>query len=899
MRPLERVESLFHGSLLLPEGPERGAWIEAQCQGDHGLLLEVRSLLKAHRDMEAANQVAPVPAPAIPSASFGPYRAVELLGRGGMSSVYLARRADGQFEQTVALKIMAGYLTGPEFLRRFEIERQLLATLNHNNITRLLDGGVSSAGDPFLITEYVDGQPIDRWCDHRKLDVRARLKIFLQVCDAVDYAHRNLIVHRDLKPANILVNSEGQVKLLDFGTASLLAIAGAAGDDVTMTRTRMLTPRYASPEQLRGERVNIATDVFSLGIVLYELLCGAWPFGDPASVLSELNRATGAVQAAAPGTVITEESAELRSAPREQLCRVFKGDVSAIVLKALEQDAGRRYESVRQFADDITGFLEGRPVQARPQTAFYRAGKFIRRRWLPVAAAAVFVLGLSAATFVALRQARIAQARYSDLRSLTTTLLFELKDAINDVPGSTPAQKILVTRVVGSLDTLARQSAHDAKLQLDLAEGYRQLGELQGSPYGQNLGDSKGALANLAKARSLAGQQLAADPKGLPPLHAAALIERTTGEVYFGIAQSKDAISHLEAAANFAEQMVAASSPSTAAIPELLEAAIIHQVLGDVYGQPGTASLGDPARASAQYRRSAELDEMMVRQDPKMLRARRGIAINRMKLGDLIHFGDPEAALEDYQQGLAAFDLLPPDELKRPATLRLREQVLRKVGETLRDLQQWSDAEPYLSRCQVFFEKSLAADPDDKRAKYDLVVILESVMRLYDLQAKTERARRVTERMVALMDDLIRDEPTNESWRLSRGYYRYKLGTQLAKLGDADLAAATGRQGLNELARAADQTNATPQALEFAAEAFARIEPQELRSRERALSYAERLAKLKPARDLFALYLLAFAQNAEGGSGEAMETAHRAIALLPQFHSGRVYYVRTELESIH
>ena len=173
----------------------------------------------------------PQPAPGIPTASFGPYRAVELLGRGGMSSVYLARRADGQFDQTVALKIMAGYLTGPEFLRRFETERQLLATLNHNNITRLLDGGVSSAGDPFLITEFVDGQPIDRWCDDRKLDVRARLKIFLQVCDAVDYAHRNLIVHRDLKPANILVNAEGVVKLLDFGTASLLATRERYHDD--------------------------------------------------------------------------------------------------------------------------------------------------------------------------------------------------------------------------------------------------------------------------------------------------------------------------------------------------------------------------------------------------------------------------------------------------------------------------------------------------------------------------------------------------------------------------------------------------------------------------------------------------------------------------------------------
>jgi eukaryotic-like serine/threonine-protein kinase len=895
MPPFDRVESLFHGSLLLPEGIDRAAWIEAQCQGDSELLLEVRTLLDAHAAMEAANRTTPSQAAGVPAASFGPFQAVELIGQGGMSSVYLARRADGQFEQTVALKIMAGYLTGPEFLRRFEIERQLLASLNHNNITRLLDGGVSSAGDPFLITEYVDGQAIDVWCDHRKLDVKTRLKIFLQVCDAVDYAHRNLIVHRDLKPANILVNSEGQVKLLDFGTASLLA----REENVTMTRTRMLTPRYASPEQLRGERVNIATDVFSLGVVLYELLCGAWPFGDPKSVLSELNRATGTVHADPPSTVITEESAERRSAPREQLRRTLKGDVSAIVLKALEQEPARRYDSVRQFASDISSFLEGRPVIARPQTAFYRAGKFVRRRWLPVAAATVFVVGLSAATLVAFRQARIAQARYSDLRSLTTTLLFQLKDAINDVPGSTPAQQILVTRVVGSLDGLARQSAHDPQLQLDLAEGYRQLGELQGSPYGQNLGDVKGALANLSKARSLAEQQLAADPGSLPSLHAAALIERTTGEVYFGIGQNKDAISHLETSSNFAEQMVGAAAPATAAIPELLEAAIIHQVLGDVYGQPGTASLGDPARASTQYRRSTELDEMMVRKDPQMLRARRGIAINRMKLGDLVRLGDPETALDDYQQGLKTFDSLPPDELKRPANLRLRTQLLRKVGETLRDLQQYNDAEPYLLRSQAFFAESLASDPDDKRAKFDLVVISEAVMSFYDFQGKTGQARQVSERMVSLMDDLVRADPANGTWHMSRGYYRYKLATQLAKLGDPDRASMVGAQGLNELAHVADAPGATPQELQLASEAFARIEPHELRKREIAVRYAERFAKLKSARDFSALYLLAFAENTQGGNKEAVETARQALALLPPSRNGRVYYLRGALESIH
>ena len=380
MSSLAQIETLLHDALSLPPGVDRRAWIETRCQ-DRELLEEVLSLLEAHAGMVRTGSEA-LPQQAIPTAQFGAYRAVELVGRGGMSAVYRASRTDGQFDHTVALKVMAAYLAGPEFLRRFEAERQILASLNHDHITRLLDGGVSSSGDPYLITEYVDGETIDRYCDQRKLDVKARLRIFLQVCAAVNCAHRNLIVHRDLKPHNILVNQESAVKLLDFGTASLLAGA----NDITVTRLRMLTPRYASPEQLRSQRVDFRTDIFSLGVILYEMLSGAWPFGDPDSVLSGLNRAAGDVPAQSPAKSVTEESAGLRSTSHEQLSRMLKGDLSAIVLKALENDPARRYGSVRELAEDIESFLEGRPVLAHPQTAVYRAGKFVGRRWRAVAA---------------------------------------------------------------------------------------------------------------------------------------------------------------------------------------------------------------------------------------------------------------------------------------------------------------------------------------------------------------------------------------------------------------------------------------------------------------------------------------------------------------------------------
>jgi serine/threonine protein kinase len=413
MSRIEQTESLFHQALAIPPGADRTAWVNEHCRDDDAMLAEVLSLLEARTAMRS--DAAPVrPAESfIPTAQFGAYRAVDLLGQGGMSSVYRAERSDGRFDQVVALKVMAAYLADPEFLRRFDTERQLLATLNHNNITRLLDGGVSSAGDPFLITEFVQGEPLDTYCDRRKLSLEARLQVFLQVCDAVEYAHRNLIVHRDLKPGNILVNDQGVAKLLDFGTASLMA----ARTDVTMTRMRMLTPRYASPEQLRGERVSTATDVFSLGVILYELVAGAWPFGDPTSVLSALNRALEDVPPKPPTTVATAEAAGRRQLSRQNLARILKGDLSAMVLKALEADPARRYESVSAFAADIRNYLDGRPVLARPQTAWYRGAKFLKRRWLPVTAAAVFLFGLLASTLFSIHQARVARTEAQNAAS--------------------------------------------------------------------------------------------------------------------------------------------------------------------------------------------------------------------------------------------------------------------------------------------------------------------------------------------------------------------------------------------------------------------------------------------------------------------------------------------------
>jgi TolB-like protein/tetratricopeptide (TPR) repeat protein len=386
-----KIESVFQQAVGLDEST-RPQVLARLCERDHELREEVAAMLAA---ADRENISAPKSQPrAIDLAGrrVGNYRLDRLLGQGGMGSVYLASRADGQFEQQVAVKLLAAWLRGEFFTDRFRVERQALANLNHPNVTRLLDSGITPEGDPYLVMEYVDGQPIDEYCDRHRLEIQDRIRLFLQVCEAVECAHRNRIVHRDLKPANVFV-ARGGVKLLDFGTAKLLTLAEG---DITRTRFLMMTPRYASPEQLRGEAADRHTDVYSLGIVLYELLTGAWPFGEPTSALAGLERAIRDVDPLLPRQRITPQSAEARSTLPAKLARMLTGDLANITLKSIAADPRRRYGSVEELANDLRNYLDGRPVLARRGTLAYRFSKFVRRNRVAMAMVAVATLAISA-----------------------------------------------------------------------------------------------------------------------------------------------------------------------------------------------------------------------------------------------------------------------------------------------------------------------------------------------------------------------------------------------------------------------------------------------------------------------------------------------------------------------
>jgi eukaryotic-like serine/threonine-protein kinase len=476
----QQMEELFHTAL--EQGP---GYLDAACGGDPVLRAEVEALLASYRAW--STPLPPASEPVLPH--FGAYQCDEILGSGGMGTVYRAHRDDGQFRQEVAIKVLRGSLRSEWYRERFLSERQILARLNHPNIARLLDGGMTGEGEPYLVMELIEGEPLDTYCDARRLALGDRLALFGQVLDAVDYAHRNLVVHRDLKPSNILVTKEGRPKLVDFGTSKLVEA------DAMTTSPHAVTPAYASPEQLRGEPTGVGSDVFSAGVILYELITGAAPYSASESITGALRRASGEVTAAAPAAAVTVETAQLRGVSLERARKELTGDLAAIMLKALEPEPVRRYATVQALADDLMRYRAGRPVLAKPASGLYRATKFIRRNRVMVAVGTAFTIGLAAATAVSLYQANVArrEARraeqintflndmlgaadpswYNSLKSkgAAVTLLDvvdEMRDRIGSYLGNDSEVEIRLRRTIGRMYAVLSKHA-EARAQLQLA----------------------------------------------------------------------------------------------------------------------------------------------------------------------------------------------------------------------------------------------------------------------------------------------------------------------------------------------------------------------------------------------------------------------------------------------
>jgi eukaryotic-like serine/threonine-protein kinase len=508
----QRVKVIFDAACDL-EPAARADYVEAAAKGDMEIVAEVNSLISSHEragNFIEALDLPPASADYGIGTNIGPYRIVQPIGAGGMGTVYQAVRVDDLYRKLVALKVVRRGLFDGVSRRRFDTERQILAHLDHPNIAKLLDGGTTPDGQPYFVMDFIAGAPLDEYCDNLRLTVRERLRLFLTVCAAVQYAHENFVVHRDIKPGNILVTADGQIRLLDFGIAKLLDPETLISEETT-NYAPMMTPEFASPEQLRNLPATTASDTWSLGVLLFALLTGGKPFAfEHATAPDVYDAIRGAEPRLASVIVLGDpEAAEARRTNPGRLARELAGDLDQILLMALRTEPERRYRSVAALASDVKKHLAGLPVSARDGTWRYRAGKFMRRHRSPVVAACLAVVALSGGSIATLWEASVArrereraERRFVDVRRVANSLLFDVHDALRGVEGAGPARAMVLERALSFLDNLARDSgvdtAGDGALERELGSAYERAGDIQ-----TQSGDARGGKACYEKAARL------------------------------------------------------------------------------------------------------------------------------------------------------------------------------------------------------------------------------------------------------------------------------------------------------------------------------------------------------------------------------------------------------------
>jgi len=699
----KRLDSLYDAVSGL-DPAERSRFIEEQCAGDEELRRQLLAIL--NDEGSGLTSVVEQAAAALTDSDdwtgrrMGPYRILRRLGQGGMGSVFLAVRDDDQFRKEVAIKTLK-FETGDSLaLTRFRHERQILAHLEHPNIARLLDGGTTEQGTPYIVLEHVAGAGITEYCEKRKLSIEDRLRLFREVCGAVQYAHQNLIVHRDIKPANILVAADGLPKLLDFGIAKLLDPGTVLGEAQAATATgfQLMTPDYASPEQVRGEAISTATDIYSMGAVLYQLLTGARPHALEKYDAVEIAR------------VICQTETQLPSARGN---RRLRGDLDNIILKAMQKDPARRYASVEQFSEDIRRHLEGLPISARPDTTIYRAAKFVRRHRIGVAAAAAVAVALGGGVAVSLHEAGIANRRFAQVRELANTFLFQFYDQVSLLPGSTEVRASMVETARKYLDGLSKEAGNDKGLILELAQAYARLGFVQNRPGSANLGQ-------LAEARR--SYQSALDLYARLPVtrESPADLRRRVAEVLYTMGRLEFNAYHEGAAEPLTRRALDLLADRSPEAPTRMLRARVERSLGQIRLKQGRTADAVPLLQSSMRAfldlRSSGYREPALRAE--MASARQQLARAQAQAGDL------DAALSQFQDLVRDADPCdehaPPGETCRTLAFRLSWVADIYAAQDRPNLGELAKAALLYQEAIHLQERLAAQDPQDRQARFDL-----------------------------------------------------------------------------------------------------------------------------------------------------------------------------------
>ena len=888
------AERLFHNALEAPE--EQRAAILAGAAPELRETVE-RLLRQVNQDERIARLIQSAAALATqPAGRVGAYRLVKEIGAGGMGAVYLAVRADDVFEKKVAVKFVRRGMDSPALRSRFQDERRILARLEHPSIARLLDGGATADGQPYLVMEYVEGENIVSYAGSRQLPERARLELFIEVCAAVQYAHQNLVVHRDLKPANIWVDPSGHPKLLDFGIARLIDSDSTQPQGITLMR--VMTPDYASPEQLRGESVSTASDIYSLGAVLYELICGERP-------------------------------------SRESAARLLGSDLDNIVKKAMREDPPERYATVAELAGDVRRYCAGEPVLARDYTAAARFIRLVRRnRATSIATAAALTLLIAGAAITAreavvarreranavrqrgiadrqrgiaeqqraaalksegLAETRAAEAqqerqraerRTQEERDILTRFVQDFYAKMMDLPGSTAARQSILEAGVPLLENLRREAPDDMQVADALALGYMQMGQLLGSPTSASKGDLQKGMAFLLKGRSLLELVIAHSPRDFDKLTGLARIDIYLARFsYFIDPTSGDTARH-------SEQAIAAARKALALAPADANATLI---LADTYS------------ARARYRIEQHSDGPVSDLDEAtqlISRARdRGVEeilwLNRM--GDLESLrarfetvkGDRRAALPHFEATARFREELASKAPNDSQALRLALLSQSYLGNAYRALEGKNSRHAIAAyeRMAALAEKLAAADPLDRTAKYDLAMAMSLVSDMKRDSGDLEAALWAAERSVKSFRDLGAN--LDVSQRRNMAGVLISLGKVYEAMQRMEDAKSAWREGLTQAEAVLEKTPRDGVMLQHASSAAAFIGSatagkESRQMAEQAVAYAEQAwavlktpaAKTKLAR---AQGEAALALDREGLRDRARELARLSVQSFTEF----------------
>jgi eukaryotic-like serine/threonine-protein kinase len=678
----QRAKQILQGALDVNPA-RRSAFLDEACAGDGEMRNEVESLLQSNEDAGSFLESPALAESAITEldmglelavgSRLGAYRIVQEIGEGGMGVVYQAIRDDDQFRKLVAIKILKQGLDSRYILRRFHNERQILAHFDHPNIAKLLDGGTTEDGRPYFVMEFIAGKAVNDYCDERRLSIDERLRLFLKVCSAVQYAHQNLVVHRDLKPSNILVAEDGEPKLLDFGIAKVL------DDEREITATlRAMTPEYASPEQVLGQPISTASDIYSLGVLLYELLAGRRPYTlrnrtplEAAEVIvkSEPTRPSLAIAqepvkggGTAGAETRTIDVSARRSETPERLRKRLAGDLDNIILMTLRKEPQRRYQSVEQLAGDIRRYFDGRPVAARTDTLWYRTAKFVRRNKAGMISVVLVFVSLIAGIVTTAWQASMARAQraraeehFQEVRTLANSLIFEVHDAIQNLPGSTPARELIVKRALEYLDRLSRSAANDQTVARELAVAYRKISEVEGSPYAASLGHTEAAIEGGRKALAILDKLAAEQTPDVALRQEIGAAHANLGDLLWLQGKWDGALNEYQQGLNTYKELTAIAPDNRDFGREL---SVSYISVGDTLKETGkvTAALDS-------YRKGLEIRKGLLAVAPKERRPRRDVAVGYIKVaGVLLSVGETSVALENFRAALPLFERLAAED---------------------------------------------------------------------------------------------------------------------------------------------------------------------------------------------------------------------------------------------